>query len=275
MQIEEWPVVGTSEFIAAYRLDEVDLSSIVGSVGAGQRDAPGDAVALWAAARQVPGAVSMVLRSAERVWAAAGAVLVEGKPGLNVGLLMPSLRTVPAVPAGAGGVAAKPVGDLRRTLWALAERIERVEADRIFLLEAGKTHRLHVGRDGFSIAGGTSVAAMLADVQARVEGGGKVRYSLGPEETAAGPVLYSVASLFGADPAARALRLSDDGWPMQVPETARLGVIGLAMTLVQRLTAMGSGSEAKLSVFGAGSSLLATVAREPEAWTASVPPSIV
>lgn len=270
MRIEEWPALGTADFIAAYRIEDTDPGSVTPVAGAPAGDVAGMIARVWDAARRVPGAMTMLLKTEDRSWAAAGSILVEGRPKLNLGLLMSSLRTVPPL-ATAPLLAPKAPQDAQhKVIWAIATRLARVEVGRTFLLDTGKIDRLSVTRNGFALASGLTVADLRKGIAAAIKQRHPVRYSLGPGDPGPHGPIHPVASLFGADPSPDAIVLSADAWPLQLPETTSFSALSLGMTLVQHILAAGYSAGLRLQVMGASSNALVSVVNEDHGWTVKV-----
>jgi hypothetical protein len=267
MRIEDWPASRTAEFIAAYRLDETDLGLVTPVAGSAAGDRAGTVARIWDAARRVPGAVTMLLKTDDRSWVAAGSVLVEGRPKLNLGLLMSSLRTVPALAAAPPSVPKAPRDAQHKVIWAIASRLAQVEVDRTFLLDTGKIERLYVTRDGFALPEGVTPADLRKAIAAAIKARRPVRYSLGPKDDAPRGPTHAVTSIFGAERNPEAIVLSSDAWPLQLPETAGFSALSSGMTLVQQMSAAGCGPGSRLQVMGVSSTTLVTAVLEDHGWT--------
>jgi len=267
VRLEDWSTVGATGFVAAYQLEaESALPGDVDATASGGR--PVARVAeLWNAARGAMGAEAMILRSEAQTWVAAGNVLIEGKAGLNIGLLMPSLRaekcSAPSVPV----APVRPEGLYRQSIWGLARRMARVEAARVFLLDTGEILPIHVDPTGFSLLAGIGPDTVRTAIAAGVAAGRTPRFSFGASgESTWGP-RHGLAHLFGEPAAGNEIFLAEDGWPEAVPGATGFSDLSLAMTIVQCMQAMGLKQGTRLQVLGAASRVLVSVARQVTAWS--------
>jgi hypothetical protein len=273
MQIEQWPAYGTSEFLSAYRLDATGQHDLVTGTTA-PPDAPASSVSkVWGAAASIAGARSMILRTADRAWIAAGAVLVEGRAGLNMGLVMPSIRALPEVAAPPVPGPARFDDALQRTLWDIAVRLDRIEDARVMQFRAGADFALHVDRTGFVMLDGATVKDFLAGIRKTVSGKRRVSYTLAAARDEVSGQRHTTAMLFGKAERRDDLRLAADGWPDRIPQDIGFDRLALVMALVQRLESAVSKEGARLTVIDAGARQLLSAVRDLQGWTVNQLPS--
>jgi hypothetical protein len=270
MQIEQWPAYGTSEFIAAYGLGEAEPRNLVTGRLAPEVSAVS---AIWTAVCGLSGATAMILRTAERLWIAAGTVLVEGRTGLNMGLLLPSIRGLPAPTPGEPAGPARFADPYHRTVWDVAERVARVEHERVMLFRAGGDHAVHATRDGFAMLGKDTLESFRSAVRSTVAKHQHVSYSLGTIPDSVPELRHSVAELFAQSGENDSLRLAPDGWPEDVPHSMGFAQLAFAVALAQRLEASAPGDGVKLTVTDHSARQVFSAAREVRGWTVRQAPS--
>jgi hypothetical protein len=273
MQIEQWPAFGTSEFLSAFRLDATGQHNLV-TGNAAAPGTPASAVSdVWIAAASITGARSMILRTADRAWIAAGTVLIEGRAGLNMGLLMPSIRALPeAAPPPFSGTA-RFDDALHRTVWDIAVRLARVEDERVMQFRAGEDFTLHADRSGFAMLDGATVEDFLAGIRKTVGGKRRVSYTLAAERGPVAGQRHNAAVLIAKVGEQNDLRLAADGWPDNIPQDIGFERLALAMALVQRLETAAPGEGARLTVIDAGARQLLAAVRDLRGWTVNQLPS--
>jgi hypothetical protein len=269
MQIEDWPVCRTGEFLAAYQLDFDGPKTVTVRAGVESNLQAAGIATIWGVAGRRSDARMMVLKTPDRSWTAAGAVMVEGRPGLNIGLVVPSLREVPNLPA---GVVTLPrhKAPLERTLWALATRLDRVETRRLFVLESGDLFRIAAGRDGFRLDSGRSIDDLRRALGDEVQSGRSPRYTLAAEELRDPGPLHPATSLLTGEHDGDDIVLTETSWPAKIPLGVRMGDLKLAIAVVQRLQAAGCDDGSRLQVLDSSGSALLAVSREEMVWRVSV-----
>lgn len=127
----------------------------------------------------------------------------------------------------------------QEALLALAERLGRVEAARVFELLIGDTeYVLDVRRDGFGIVAEEGGAHRLRDqIFAAAEAGAAMEYTLGTEITREVVSRHELAALFGESEDGRWSFTGD--WPVAVPAGASFADIIQAMDTQAALLAVG------------------------------------
>ena len=275
MQIDEWSIARTVEFIGAYGID----SSCEATKWAG-READGfvraDVVAsLWALASQHAGVARLVLTTEGQVWVASGSTLIHGSSGLNVGLALRTMRETPA-----GPLSAKPLrrqsSPYRQMIWDIAKRLDRVEADRGMLFRTPEMYRMKVSRSRFDVLGGTNLNSFLAAIELAARDGLQVEYSLEPlaEVKGSGPVKgtgqHSVADLFCPRSDSAEIRLNEELWPVRLPVTATISEIALAMQCGESLSGASAERPCKLALYDNGGKQVFTSARDSEGWSMNI-----
>jgi len=270
MRIEDWPVCRTTEFMAAYHLDFAKAEPATLGVGSQPNRQSAEVAAVWDSARRISDARIMVLKTHDRSWTAAGSVLVEGRPGLNLGLLMPSLREVPDLPAGAAP-APRLDAPVERTLWALASRLARAEAPRDLVLDAGELVRVQASRDGFRLEGGRTVDDLRRTIGDALQSGRGLRYSLTADPLRDPGPLHAVTSLFGLGHDDTDIVHAASSWPRSGPPGVRMADLGLAMAIVQRLQAAGCVDGSRLQILNRSGTAVLAVSRVDMAWRVSAP----
>jgi hypothetical protein len=268
MRIEDWPVCRTSEFMAAYHLDFVGAETAILKVGSAVNRQSAGVAAVWDSAGRLSDARMMVLKTHERSWTAVGSVMVEGRPGLNIGLLMPSLRGLPDLPAGA---VPTPRHDspLERTLWALASRLARIEAPRGLVVDAGDIFRIQAGRDGFCLDGGRTIDELRRAIGDGLHAGRLLRYTLTADPLRDPGPLHAVTSLLGVDHDDTDIVLTDTSWPTRTPPDVKMGDLGVAIAIVQRLQAAGCDDGSRLQILNSSGAALLAVSKVDMAWRVS------
>jgi hypothetical protein len=267
MRFDDWPILATADCVAAYRAvpdrpGELDVCG--GEAGS---DEAAKVHALWSAVRAVQGAEMMVLKSPSRTWVAAGALLVEGKPGMNIGLLMPALRGQPQVEFPAAALRGKrPETALYRTLWDIAERIDRTEINRVMEFEGPGPYRIHAARSRFDLIAGDSLAAFLADVSAAVDADRPVKYTLRPVGAEQAKGRHAIADLF-CKAGGQDVRLGDDGWPVALPEWTTMRHLQLATDLCDRFKALAGAADSQLTAFDGSRRQCIAAMRDGDSWS--------
>lgn len=264
MYAVEIPAVDYGAFHCTYRLDNADLNPKTRTAAAGETAAL--VANVWATVRRIDAAQIMVLHHRDRTWVAAGSLLIEGQKGLNIGFLMPTLRGE-LDEADAGPLPDhKPLADHHRVLWAIATRMARVEAERLYLLDAGETLPIRVTRDGFALPADLAPDVLRSAVVSAAQSGRAIRYSLGASgKTSWGPV-HPIAALFADDLAGAEIRVDSDGWPLALPGSASLVEVQLALTLVDVLSPLSQDADCRLQVLGAAARPIVTGTKEAGVW---------
>jgi hypothetical protein len=270
MRIEDWPVYQTSEFLAAYQLDSTIPDAVTITAGHEANRHSAGVAAVWDLAGRMSDARTMVLKTQERNWTAAGSILVEGRPGMNIGLLMPSLRGVPRLPAGALPMPRHDL-PLHRALWALSQRLAQVELPRVLVVDAGDMFRIGAGPDGFRLEAGLRVEDIRGAFAAALQSGQLLRYSLETGELHDPGPVHPVTSLIGPGHDSADIVLADSSWPTAIPPGIGVAEIGMAMALVQRMQVAGCNGGSRLQVLDGSGASLVSVSRVDAAWTVTVP----
>lgn len=264
MHAVEIPAVNHGAFFGTYRLDHADLDLKARETS--ESDTAALVANVWATVRRIDAARIMVLHHRDRSWVAAGSLLVEGQKGLNIGFLMPTLRAELSEDPAGPLPDHQPTGDHHRALWALAARMARVEADRLYLLDAGDTVPIRVTRDGFALPADLAPETIRTAIAAAAEAGRTIRYSLGaPGKTAWGPV-HPVAALLADDLLGSEIRINGEGWPQALPASAGFGDVQLAMTLADALNQLDQDPDCRLQVLGSSARSIVTVTRDADIW---------
>jgi hypothetical protein len=268
VQAVEIPAVNYDSLSRSYRLEDADLYPENRATASG--GTPALVAALWGAVRRTGTSQIMVLHHRNRSWVAAGHLLIEGSKGLNIGFLMPALRAE----LGETGPAAlpdyRPDEAYRKVIWALAARMSRVEAERVYLLDTGDLTPILVSRDGFALTSDLAPDGVRAAVASATQAGHAIRYSLGDAGPATWGPVHPVAALFGDDLDGSEIRISSDLWPQSVPATASLADVQLALTLVEALMALEPDPECRLQVLGAGSRPILLLTNDADVWAARI-----
>lgn len=270
MQAVAIPTLAYDALGGAYRLDDSDLDPEDRTASGGP---PALVAALWGAVQRTGTAEIMVLHHANRCWVAAGRLLMEGQKGLNIGFLMPTLR------GEIGEVIATPLPDHvpgevdRKVIWALATRMARVEAERVYHLDTGDVTPILVSQAGFALPGARVPQEIRSAVASAVQAGRAIRYSLGAATDADWGPVNPVAALFSDSLEGAEIRISDDLWPQSVPGTASLADVRLALCLVKALAPLDADPDVRLQVLGPGPRQVAVVTKLADVWAAKVLPS--
>ena len=265
------PSVEYGAFKGTYRLDETDLNATAGIGGL-----EANVARLWAVARRIEAARIMVLHQRDRAWVAAGSLLIDGQKGLNIGFLMPTLRgelaEADARPLPDDLPDYLPSGDAHRAIWALATRMSRVEAERVYLLDTGDRLPILVRRDGFALPPDMSPDAVRLAVSEAAQAGRPIRYSLTKAKGSAWGQVHPIAALLSDDLSGADIRIGEDRWPLTVPGSASFADVQLALTLVEVLGALDASSECRLQVLGTGSRMIANVTNDAGVWVVRLTP---
>lgn len=208
----------------------------------------------------------MVLHHLDRTWVAAGSLLIEGQKGLNIGFLMPTLRGEISETAAGPLPDYLPGADVQKVIWALATRMSRVEAERVYLLDAGDALPILVRRDGFALPADIAPVAIRSAISTAARAGRAIRYSLAELKDPAWGPLHPVAALLADDLSASEIRIGTDHWPRALPGDASLAEVQLALTLASALAALDADPDCRLLILGAGSRLIANVTRDEGGW---------
>lgn len=271
MHAVEIPSVEYAAFRGTYRLEETDLNAAAGTGGI-----EAEVARIWGLVRRIDAARIMVLHHLDRCWVAAGSLLIDGQKGLNIGFLMPTLRGEIAEVEAGPLPDFLPAGDLYQVLWALASRMSLVEAERVYLLDAGDRLPILVRRDGFALPPDMAPDTVRSAVSAAAKKGRAIRYSLAESpDTAWGPT-HPVAALLADDLSGTDIRIGGDRWPTALPGSASLAEVRLAMALVEALGPLDPGPDCRLLVLGAGSRMIASVTNDAGSWAVRLtPPGVV
>jgi hypothetical protein len=240
MGIEDWPVVSTAEFLSAYELDRGAPDGLQHCAGSASLQGASDVADLWRIAIAAADAGVMILTLAKETWIAAGSVLIAGKPGLNVGLMMSALRALPrakGVPAVKHG---RPADAVHRTLWDIALRLDRVEADRLMEFRAEGSYRFLATKAGFDLMDGATVADFRRDVATTVAEGKRVKYRLLPWPDLPAQPRLRVADLFCDANEGRQATLGSDLWPTALPKGISLAELAATRSLCDQMSRMGA-----------------------------------
>ncbi len=176
---------------------------------------------LWSVASRFVGADFLMLRLAEAqaVASARAGLIVLGEKNLNAGLLRQQIKsfapvscpdvTLPQVQGWNAG---------QKAIWALAERLGRIEAPRTFELMLGDyEYVIEADREGFSIIDETGGAQSFVDrVHQAVTEKQSIEFTFGEPRKTEAASRHGIAELFGASKDAH-WRLGPDGWPAAVP----------------------------------------------------------
>jgi hypothetical protein len=268
VQAVEIPAVDYDGLSGSYRLDDTDLNPDSRTAASGET--PALVAALWGVVRRTRPAQIMVLHHRNRCWVATGYLLLEGQKGLNIGFLMPALRSELGEVGPASLPDYRPDDDYRKVIWGLAARMSRVEAERVYLLDTGDLTPILVSHEGFALPPDLAPDGVRSAVASAVQSGRAIRYSLGASGETAWGAVHPVAALFGDDLAGTEIRISPDLWPQSVPATASLAEVGLSLGLVEALTRLEPDPECRLQVLGAGSRPLVAVKSDADQWAARI-----
>lgn len=221
---------------------------------------------VWDLAGCLPNASLMLVKTKRNSWAAAGSALVEGGAGLNVGLLMPFLRSLPGL-SERSQIGPVFTDSLHRALWGLAKRLARVEAPRTFAVNAGEVLHIGASRSGFSLKAGTSTKSLRAAVAKAVSGGLAPRYSLVSEPVDFAETVHPPTSLLTDAYQEEGFLIDTSAWPVQLPAKVSINVVGAVMAIVQRLQAAELEIGDRLQILSASARPLLTFTRQEKGWS--------
>lgn len=219
----------------AYRFSDAGLHRVAD--GAFAEDSVATrAMALWRALGPLTQANTMLLRCDDQITivSQSGGLVVRARNTCNMGLVRQLLKAQPAVTL--RNIAECPLPKFtgtRAALWAIAARLGRVEASRVFEMMVGQyEYVLSVHKSGFSIideAGGTE--RFTRKVDEAVEGGFDIEYTLGAGTSGEESSKHVLADLFG-DSAQNAWVFEATGWPIQAPKTTSFAQLELGARMM-------------------------------------------
>lgn len=238
MQKRHLPEFISPEFVASHTLDPADIRAVQSSEGG-----PADwfvlqIADLWDALRHLDRAFALIVKGGGRVGVAAASVIVEGRTGLNLGLMLPSLKRLPS-PQLVTVPEVRPFKQrYQQIVWDIAARLGRIEVDRQLVFRIGKNLvRVQAGRKGFTFLDGCkAVPEFRAALRAAADGDLPIAYTLGESPQQELPPQHHLSALFDAKYiATEPLQIAADGWPETVPTGTRMTTIGILAAAVQRL----------------------------------------
>lgn len=260
MLVQQSPAFILPESAVSHALDPANLASVQSGTGAGADAFVLGIAGIWDAVRHMDKAFALIVKSGRRVGVAASHLVIEGRAGLNLGLLMPSLRRLDPVPTGHDLPRVQPFQDrYHRTVWDIALRLARVEVDRLFAFKIGKRIvRVQASRTGFSIIDGCkSLVEFLDILRAAAKAGTAVAYRLEDGPGPAGLPQTLVSDLFGpATPGQPPLEIAPDGWPKAVPAGTDLATLTILAATMQRMQQVDQCDELSFTVIDASSKLV-------------------
>ncbi len=245
--LADWPVMQTADFAAAYVFDQNGISQVAGgSRGAPSQDPPDSALSLWRSLEAVQNATTMVAQTGNGCTLVSrhGNMIVQGKAGLNLGLVFASLSRL----------AVKDPGPLVLTglafaqqdlqvFWRIINAIGRCEIPRLIVLDiGGDITTVCAGPDGFALTGGAQdVDSLVGSVRTALRAGQPVRYTLGD---LAQPVAANLGlrDLLGAingpvSTGSQGWACNAQGWPVSFPEAFTLEELNRTVAVAQALLA--------------------------------------
>ncbi len=234
MQFQTAPEFASPDVGAAFRLVHPDAGS--DRTGPPPSSEPGAFVkamaGLWGAVRHLDGAFALIAKGAGKSGLASGSVLIEGREKLNIGLLMPALKRETQLLLSAPPPVDRFDDRFQRIVWALAERLDRVQIGRTWSLRLGERGaRIYAGANGFAILDGlTDASAFLTALRDASRDELAVSYTLDEPPASLPDRLEGIAALFPGDGQPDVISLSDNGFPQAVP-------VGLPMSTLRVLSA--------------------------------------
>jgi hypothetical protein len=265
MQMQQISAFIAPEFVASHTLDVANIRDIRSSEGVPADPFVLGIADLWDTVRHLNRAFALIVKGGGRVGVAAASVIVEGRAGLNLGLLLPSLKRLPSPPLVAEPELRPFEQRYHRIVWDIATRLGRVEADRLLVFRIGKdTVRLQAIKAGFTFLDGCeTVPEFLATLRAAADKALSVTYTLGESPTQEVPPQHRIYALFDAvEPGKGALQISPDGWPESVPSGICMTTIRALAAAVQRLHDHDSAENLSFSIIDTASKTILSGTRE-------------
>ena len=238
MQMRQVPASLSPNTAISHTLDAMNLRAVEAGEGGPVDGFVLGLADLWDAVRHLDRAFAVVVKGSGRVGVAAASALVEGRAGLNVGLLLPALRRLAAPPRVSGPDIHPFKHRSRRIVWDIAVRLARVEVPRRLVIKIGDALvHVHACKDGFNFVGGCqTVREFLSAVTAAADQKQPVAYSLGEPVGEPPPAAHPVSALFETGDAEKgALHFADDGWPVAVRSGTSMATLTALTAAVQRL----------------------------------------
>lgn len=179
--------------------------------------------AMWQALNVFQDAGLMILKSKDRfaIVQRLGGVIVEAKRPVNVGLLRTMLASSRVVDVDAAfSIAMDRFADEERVAFALAERLDRVEATRRFELMAGEDeYILQADAKGFVIIDQDGGADRLREkLSGAIAQQNRVEFTFGEPKEADASSHHKVAEVLAPRIADAQATFRSDGWPVSLPE---------------------------------------------------------
>lgn len=171
-----------------------------------------------------------------------GGVIVEAVKPINVGLLrMAMSNSDPVDVAPVFKVDWSGFDAMQRVVWALAKRIDRVEADRRFELKVGvENYALQADADGFSIIdqeGGTD--RLRAKLEEAVAQHGQVEFTFGEPVASNATSRHVPQDLLAPIIDTGLAEFRPNGWPLTIPAGVSFEKLQAIMCVVQTMSAEG------------------------------------
>jgi len=186
---------------------------------------------------------------------------------------MPSLRGLPALSGGQALRIGRFADRYQRTVWDIAERLHRIEAERTMIFRIGAdTRRLRASRAGFTLLD-LDLAGFLAGMRAAINENVPVSYSLDEVDESDATAPLPLTRLFGEVEDGRSLSLGFDGWPSHVPAGLGMDQLTAAATVIQKLSVSEVGKPERLTVMSSSGRQVFVAAPEGELWTVALAPS--
>jgi hypothetical protein len=229
--------------VSTYVLDDSDSQTVVSNNGTVPDGFVTATAAVWDSARRIPGAFALVLRQAERTAVAAAMMIVEGRAGLNLGLLMPVLRKLPTTDVTSPPRVRRFADRFHRTVWDIVERLSRTEADRVHTFRLGpNTVTVQSCKSGVTILSGCATMTEFVDlVRSAIDDGHRVFYSLTADPVETPADVFDTMTLFGPFDGARddhddsLMKFGLDGWPERLPPRVSLADTKALVDFAQKL----------------------------------------